>query len=116
MNSSSIRKGITTARLNHKNSNMMFFELAAFALGVGLYTMSWWWGGGCFLGLLVALFIKPIAILLMIVLSAFWGFVGYGVGSLFDSTGAMVVLAIIFSLCGIGVHFSALKWTDDLAG
>ncbi len=99
-----VRKGITNAEFNEDNSNIMFDEFAIIAVIIGLMTRSWWWGGGSFLGMIIALFLKPLAIVLVILLSLGWSAVGYVIGAMFGSTGAMVVLAIIGFIAGIGVH------------
>ncbi|NOH51050.1 hypothetical protein F0262_23810 [Vibrio rotiferianus] len=113
MEASQVRKGIRNAKLNQDNSNILFGEIVLISIGIGLANQSWWWGGGALIGFLVTLNIKPIALLLMFALSLVWGVIGCGIGSLFESTGAMVVLSIIGFLCGLGVHLSALEWTQD---
>ena len=114
MEHQNVRKGITNANFNEENSNVLFGEIAIISILVGVGTQSWWWGGGVFLGLIISLFIKPLAIVLMLLLSICWGVVGYGIGGLFDSNGAMVVLAILGFLIGAGIHFSALEWAEDI--
>lgn len=109
-----IRKGITTAKLNEDNSNILFGEIALISIFIGLGSKSWWWGGGIFLALIIALNIRPVAIILMLILSVCWGMIGYGIGTLFDTTGAMVVLALFGFIIGLGVHLSALEWTEDI--
>lgn len=109
-----VRKGVTNAEFNEDNSNIMFAEFAIIAVIIGLLTRSWWWGGGSFLSMIIALFIKPLAIVLVVVLSLCWAAVGYVIGAMFSSTGAMVVLSIIGFLAGIGVHWSALEWAEDI--
>jgi hypothetical protein len=115
MSHQDVRKGMTNANFNEENSNILFGEIAIIAIGIGLITQSWWWGGGIFIGFIIALFIKPIAIFLMIVLSIGWGVVGYAIGAAFDSTGAMIVLSILGFLAGAGLHFSALEWAEDIS-
>jgi hypothetical protein len=92
----------------------MFTEFAIIAVIIGLVTRSWWWGGGSFVMMSVALFIKPLAIILVVLLSLGWSAVGYVIGAMFSSTQAMIVLAIIGFLAGIGVHTSAMEWAEDL--
>ncbi|EGR1594340.1 hypothetical protein D0D72_24080 [Vibrio parahaemolyticus] len=113
MNASQFRKGIRQAKINQDNSKILFGEIALISIGLGLATQSWWWGGGVFLGLVTALNIKPVAMIFMCALSLVWGAIGCGIGSLFESIGAMVVLSIIGFMCGLGVHLSALEWTQD---
>ncbi|MBW1650642.1 MAG: hypothetical protein JRJ44_08230 [Deltaproteobacteria bacterium] len=109
-----VRKGITNAKFNEENSKILFGEIAIISILVGVGAQSWWWGGGIFLGLIVTLSIKPLAFVLMLLFSISWGVVGYGIGNLFGSIGAMVVLAILGFLIGAGVHFSALEWSEDI--
>ncbi len=114
MDHKQVRKGITNAEFIEDNSNIMFTEFAIIAVIIGLTTRSWWWGGGSFLGMVFAIFIKPLAIVLVVLLSLAWSAVGYIIGAMFDSTGAMVVLAIIGFLAGLGVHLSAMEWAEDI--
>ncbi len=106
-----VRKGITNAEFNEDKSNILFFEFVVIAVVVGLITRSWWWGGGLFLGLSTAIFIKPLAIVLVAVLSIGWGAIGYGIGSLFESTGAAVVL--VSSASWRGSAFIFQRWNGQ---
>ncbi|GGQ06319.1 hypothetical protein [Shewanella litoralis] len=115
MEFNNVRKGISNAKFNEENSKILFGEVALISLFIGLGTQSWWWGGGVFISFLVALQIKPIAIFLMVVLSLAWGGIGYGIGTLFESTGAMVVLAGLGFFIGLGVHLSGLEWSQDIS-
>lgn len=114
MSANDVRKGVTNARFNEKNSNILFLEIIAIAVAAGAGTESWWVFGGVFIALTGGLYIRVIAIPLMVVLSCFWGLIGYGIGSAADSTGAAVVLGILGFLMGLGVHFSALQWAKDI--
>ncbi|MFX1033791.1 hypothetical protein ABEM52_18030 [Escherichia coli] len=70
---------------------------------------------GCLLGLIFSLRIKFLAIPLMIVFSLVWGAIGYSIGALFESTAASIVLGIIAFLSGLGTHFAAVQWANDIA-
>ncbi|HBC0834372.1 TPA: hypothetical protein IHO59_005100, partial [Escherichia coli] len=52
---------------------------------------------------------------LMIVFSLVWGAIGYSIGALFESTAASIVLGIIAFLSGLGTHFAAVQWANDIA-
>lgn len=110
-----VRKGMTQSNFNEKNSNILFGEIFIIAIVVGIAMQSWWWFGGIFLGLITMLFIKPLAIVLMILLSACWGLIGYTIGAFFNSTGAMIILGLIGFLAGLGAHMSGLQWARDIA-
>ncbi|WP_217511854.1 hypothetical protein [Vibrio metschnikovii] len=114
MSHNEVRKGVTNAKFNEEQSGILFGEMTIISIVIGLYAQSWWIFGITLAGLIIALFIPIIAIPLMVVLSIGWGIIGYGIGALFGSTGASVVIGIIGFVAGIGVHFSALQWAKDI--
>jgi len=114
MSSANVRKGMTNAKFNEENSNILFGEIFIIAIGLGLFAQSWWVFGGVFLGLIISLFIPKVSIILMIAFSLCWAVIGYGFGSLFGSVGASIVLSILGLISGLGLHFSALEWAQDL--
>ncbi|ART82033.1 hypothetical protein CBP31_04850 [Oceanisphaera profunda] len=112
--SDDVRKGITKAQFNEDNANILFAEIGITAIAVGVYFQSWFWGGGVLLALMICLFIKQIAILLILVFSVGWAVAGYFIGGIFESSQASIVLAILGFLCGLGANISALEWTKDI--
>lgn len=114
MESHNVRKGITNAKFNEDNAGILAGEIAIVAIAAGFYFHSWYIGGSLFLGLMIAMFIKPLAILIILALSICWGLVGYFIGVFFESTGAMVVLSILGFLMGLGANLSALEWVQDI--
>ncbi|EHK0700011.1 hypothetical protein ICL29_004017 [Salmonella enterica] len=114
MSSKDVRKGITNAKFNEDQSNILFFEIGILSILIGVVIHSWWAFGIAFLGLIFSLRIKFLAVPLIVIFSVIWGFLGYGVGSLFDSSAASYVLAIIAFLSGLGTHLSALEWANDI--
>ena len=114
MSENDVRKGIVNARFNEENSGVLALEIVMISIVSGLVMQSWWWAGGMFFGLFIALLIKPLAYFLMILLSLFWGGVGFILGCLIGSTGAMVVLSLLGLVVGLGTHFSALQYFQDL--
>ncbi|MBT3725889.1 MAG: hypothetical protein HOM14_00315 [Gammaproteobacteria bacterium] len=114
MNYQSVRKGVTKARFNEDNSGIIYSEIIFIAIGVGLVMKSWWWGGGLLFGLIFALAFRPLALLIVFLLSVGWGVIGGGIGYLFDSDGAMFVLGTIGFMTGLGAHLSALEWIEDI--
>jgi len=114
MQQKDIRQAITQAENNETNSTILFTEIILISIGYGLAEKSWYIFGGVFLGLIFILQIKVLSYLLLILLSIVWGAIGYGLGTIFGSTEAMVVLSILGFLLGLGVHFSALEGYEDL--
>lgn len=112
--SAAVRKGMTQAKFNDENSSIMIGEMMLISAVAGLAASSWWWFGGVFLGFVVAMSIRPLAKVLAFVLSLGWGIVGYGIGMVFDSQAASVVLGLLGFMCGIGMHMSALQWFQDI--
>lgn len=109
-----VRKGITNAKFNEENSTILFSQITLLSIGLGIYFKSWWVFGGTILGFLIGLNIKPLAVIICILLSVGWGLVGYGIGLLFESNPASIVLAIIGLLSGLGTNFSGLQWVEDI--
>ncbi|EER8911877.1 TPA: hypothetical protein ACNCEW_003490 [Escherichia coli] len=115
MSSEHVRKGVTNAKFNEEQSNILFIEIGILSILIGLMSKSWWAFGGSFLGLIFSLRIKFLAIPLMIVFSLVWGAIGYSIGALFESTAASIVLGIIAFLSGLGTHLAAVQWANDIA-
>ena len=49
-----------------------------------------------------------------IVFSLCWGAIGYFIGTLFSSSGASIVLALIGFVCGLGINLGGIEWVRDL--
>jgi hypothetical protein len=113
MSQDDIRKGLANARFNEKQSGILYAEIFLIAVAFGLHTQSWWVFGAAVIGLFIAISIPFIAIPLIVLLSTCWAAIGFGIGSMFDSTEASVVLAIIGFLSGLGVHMAAIQWIKD---
>lgn len=79
MSSEHVRKGVTNAKFNEEQSNILFIEIGILSILIGLMSESWWAFGGSFLGLIFSLRIKFLAIPLMIVFSLVWGAIGYSI-------------------------------------
>ncbi|GED14887.1 hypothetical protein [Aneurinibacillus migulanus] len=115
MSSEDVRKGITNAKFNQENSNILFGEIVFLAIFLGIWSSSWWVFGGIFLGCIIALLFKPLAFGLCICFGIAWGVIGYVIGAFFiENLGASVVLGIIGLLCGLGANLSALEWAKDI--
>jgi hypothetical protein len=114
MNSNEVRKGIETAKLNEKGSSVLFAEVFIISVGLGIWQESWWIFGICLIGLLIGVCIKPLAVFITIGLTILWGFIGYGIGTYFNSTGASIVLTILALLLSGGLHMNALEWMQDI--
>jgi hypothetical protein len=109
-----VRKGVTQAAFNADYANVLIFEILVIAIAAGCWERSWWWFGGTFVGLMIVVQIRPLAILLAILLSVGWAAIGYGLGMLF-SPNASVVLGILALLSGLGAHLSGIQWAQDVA-
>ena len=114
MSDVNVRKGMTNARFNEKNSGILFGEIAIVAIIAGFMYHSWWVFGGVLLGLIIGIIIPGVAIFVAIGFSIAWGFIGYTIGSMFSNE-ASIVLAIIGFLAGLGLHLSGIEWAQDVA-
>jgi hypothetical protein len=110
-----VRKGMTNARFNEKNINILSGEIIIVATIAGVMYKSWWVFGVVLLALIIGIVIPRIAIFLAIGFSIAWGIIGYSVGNWFGSSGASLVLAMIGFLAGLGLHLSAIEWVKDIA-
>ncbi len=52
MSSEHVRKGVTNAKFNEEQSNILFIEIGILSILIGLMSTSWWAFGGSFLGLI----------------------------------------------------------------
>lgn len=109
------RRGLTNARFNEENSNIFLGEIVVIAIAVGLWAHSWWAFGGALLGLFLALRVPVLALILVVLLSAGWGFIGWAIGTMFANLGAQVVLATLAFVAGLGAHLSGLEWVQDIS-
>ncbi|MEZ2660493.1 hypothetical protein [Aneurinibacillus aneurinilyticus] len=114
MSQEDVRKGITNAKFNEENSNILFGEITLLSIFLGVFSRSWWVFGLVFLGCIIALRFKRTALFMCIGFGITWGIIGYGIGMIIDSIGASVVLGVIGLLSGIGANIRALEWVNDI--
>lgn len=113
--SDAIRKAASVAQVNEKAFGPVAFEIVVIAAAYGWYQDSWLQFACAFFGLLAALVIKPLAIILIAALSVAWGYIGYMIGSLFDSQPAQLILGGMGFLLGLALHMAAARFAQDLA-
>lgn len=110
----SIRRGITNAQMNEKSSHFIIGEFFIISIILGLSYSSWEIFGCSLLLFMIFSCIKSLATILVIILATCWGVIGYGIGTLFQSTGAIIVLSVLGFLFGLGIHISGFQWFHDL--
>ncbi len=76
MEGANVRKGVTNARFNEQNVRTLSTEVLIISAAAGFLSGSWVVFGGVFLGSIILLFIKPLALILCILLSLGWGYIG----------------------------------------
>ena len=113
-NHQEVRRGVTQASFNGGSFTIIAIEIAIIAICFGFYFKSWWWGGGIYLTLLAAIQVKILSLPVLLAGSLLWGLAGFLIGSLFGSYAAQIVIGIISFIIGLGIHFSAIEWVDDL--
>ena len=114
MNSRDVRRGVTQAKFNDKNINILSVEIFIIAVIFGVGYESWIVFGGVFLGLIYGMKIKPLAIVFCYLFGIIWGIIGYIIGMFIGSHGASISLGIIGLIVGIKTHLSAIEWVKDL--
>jgi len=110
-----LRAAINQANENEKNSNTFAFQVLIAAIALGILTSSWWVFGISLVALFICAYIRPLAIIMAVVFSLGWGGIGVGIGSLFESIPAMIVLGLIGFGIGLGVNLSGVQWFSDEA-
>ena len=110
-----VRAGITQAKFNEDAWNFLGFELVIVSIFAGIYYSSWYIFAGVLLSLFVVLLIKPLAIILVIVLSGIWAFLGYQLASILSwGDGAGFVVGGLAFLTTLGMHIGAIEYARDL--
>jgi hypothetical protein len=114
--SEEVRRGVSQADLNASMADVVYWELIAIAILLGLAKKSWWVFGSTYLGLTVCMVIRPLALLLAGLFTLAWGALGWGIGEkLVQKSGAPLVLALLCGVIAAGIHFSAVEWTHDVS-
>lgn len=108
------RRGIVQAHDNYGNKKILYTELFIIAVICGAVWKSWWIFGGVWVGLSLLLSVKVLNKVMCVLLSLGWAVGGLAVGMIFGSDAASYVLALLAFLAGLGVHFGALQYHNDL--
>ena len=116
-----IVKAVEEAKSSQSDWTILFVEIVLISITVGAMSPSWmgspWsWGifwsvaGAVFVALIVAMNIRPLAWLLIILISLMWGGIGFSIGNMFESLATSIALGTIGFLIGLAIHLSALDW------
>lgn len=108
------RAGVTQAKVNNDASSLVFLEILALAIAIGIGTSSWRRGGGILLGGLPALSIPVPNIIFYLTMTATWPLVSYHIGSAVGQIGANYAIAAIAGLTSFGAHLAAIEWLEDM--
>ena len=84
MPTGNVRKGMTQAKFNEKNVNIVYGEIAILSIIVGYYFQSWYVDGGVLLGLIIGILLPYVSVILAIIFSIFWSLLAAGIASLFS--------------------------------
>ena len=85
---------------------MVFAEFFLIAFAVGTATQSWLGLLGTFFGLAAVYRLTPLAALLALALSLYWGLLGYWLGAATGEPGVGPLLAVVGFLAGAKIHRS----------
>ena len=108
----SMRSAIEEARWNESNSSALPIQAGIIAIVMGIIFKSWWVGLGTFFGFFILIMLPRIGVVVCVLLSIFYGYIGYVIGSWF-STGAGWVIGIIVGLASLGINLSSRQWFKD---
>lgn len=113
MSSKDVCDGIINAKLMDEGLNILIFEIFLVSGVLGYWKHSWGVFWGSFGLFSTTLFFKPLAKILIIILSIAWGIGGYLMGrySFGNSIVSEVVLSCLGVLSSLAVHRSALQRT-----
>ena len=108
--SSSVRRGITDAKLNEEMAGIVWCEILLLSIAAGFAASSWWCFGAVLLLLAVGVCIPKLSAFFCILASVSWGYLGFWVGKYFiENTGASVVLFTICAMASYGIHKAGLQ-------
>lgn len=102
-------QGLLRARFHPRYLLGLFAEMAILAVAFGVICKSWQAALLMAAILLFLLYIKPLTLLLVGLLSLGWGLTGFGIGALTGSGLVMVGLSLLGAVGGFVVHWLALK-------
>jgi len=113
-NSDDVRKGIVNAAINEEAFGKLAIQIFIVAVGLGFYTGSWL----VFLFVLVGLVLvcgmfRRLALIIVVVFSLGWGYIGYLIGSFFGGE-ASIVLGILGLMIGGGVNWQGVQYMEDI--
>jgi len=106
-------RGATNAQLEDVAGTALVGETLLAAAGIGYWAHSWWVFGGALLVGYLALTRKPLAGLLAVIMTLFWGAVGWEIGRNIGDLGAIVVLTALGIIVGGVIHAGIIKWFVD---
>lgn len=86
---------------------LLYTEVLAISVATGWQLHSWWWFGGLLFGFMIALSVRSLQMLLMLVLSGGWAYLGYFLGTP-DHPGSGQPLSVNGLLWAGGVFVFAL--------
>ena len=113
-NSDDVRKGIVNAAINEEAFGKLAIQIFIVAVGLGFYTGSWL----VFLFVLVGLVLvcgmfRRLALIIVVVFSLGWGYIGYLIGSFFGGE-ASIVLGILGLMIRGGVNWQGVQYMEDI--
>ena len=111
--SKTIRAAVEEAKWNDDNSGALAVQVGIIAIVLGIIYKSWWIGLGAFIGLGVLIFIPYIGIIVCILMSGLYAFIGFKIGAFFFSNEAGWVIAILVGIGSLGINLSSRKWLKD---
>lgn len=114
MNQNEVRRGVAQAKRNDDLASWFFIEVGIVSIALGLLSSSWIVFGLTAIVLIVGMNFKQTAMIIGILLTIMWIFIGWKIGAAFGSASASVVISVIFALISIGVHASTFDWNIDI--
>ena len=127
------RKGFTQAQFNDSASSLLMGEIVVISALLGWANSSWYVIGGLFIGLIILFFIPVINIILTIIFSVAWAFIGAGICCYFEdvslsdtsslgdlfltlfSVPSSQVVGAFLLLSSLGLHFAGIEWIRDVS-
>ena len=114
MNKKDMRSAISQAEMNQFGLAALWLQALSITIGLAIWTSSWLVFGLLFIGFAICLVHKPLARVISVIFALLWGVAGVGLGWIFESTSAMIMLGIIGFTMGLALNLTGADGAQDI--
>lgn len=110
------RAAINQAKINDSAANLLFAEIIAVAIVLGIMNNSWGVGGFVLLVLIACTWFRKSLIILLIALTLVWPIIVWIAATGSEANlGTKLVFTVLALVFATGVHMNAFNWTEDVS-